>query len=199
MKKGIILFLALFAFNLQAQVFDDDIIPSSPEKPIIEEKKPEPVAEVKPFFIPQLTKTEAIKKPAKVAPAVKRGRTTIKRVLSKGEQPAADDDQEIIFLYMENFKISRMASVKTTCSMRFFVVTNLNQKLSALSLKLTWPKISTNLSFNDVAPNTSTYFDYTLLGDGCYSMDTIPNLEVNVCRIKGLSQEQCSAKIRWVK
>ena len=30
-------------------------------------------------------------------------------------------------------------------------------------------------------------------------MDRIPNIIVNRCRVKGLSQQDCAAKIRWLR
>ena len=85
------------------------------------------------------------------------------------------------------------------CNVRFIVLTTLNRKLNMLNVKLKWPSMQTALSFNDVAPNVENYFDYTLVGNGCYSMDKIPNIIVNRCRVSKMTQEDCAAKILWLK
>jgi len=58
--------------------------------------------------------------------------------------------------------------------------------------------MTTTLSFANVAPNTPTAYNYTLMGDGCYTMDKMPNIIVNRCRVKGLSSAQCADKIVWL-
>ena len=109
------------------------------------------------------------------------------------------DDKPKTLLYMRNFKISQTLDGKTNCSMRFFVRSSATEKITNLSFRLKWPKLETALSFDDVMPNVATYFDYSLIGDGCYSMDSAPNIIVNRCRIKGMSQRQCADTIQWIK
>lgn len=104
-----------------------------------------------------------------------------------------------IFLYYDNFKISRSISGMTSCDVRFFVNNNLDSRITSLDIKLVWPKLTTAVSFTDVSPNMPTYYDYTLLGDGCYDMDKLPNIVVNRCRVKGMSAAQCAGAITWLK
>lgn len=103
-----------------------------------------------------------------------------------------------IFLFYDDFKINSGMAGYTTCSVRFNIISNLDRKLSQFDVKLVWPKISTTLSFSDIPPNTQTYYNYTLLGEGCYTMDKAPNIVVNRCRAKGMTSAECAAKIKWV-
>ena len=114
------------------------------------------------------------------------------------DQNNTSDDKELILLYMKDFKVYRSASGQTRCSMQFAVSTTLKDKLTNLSYRLKWPKMETVLSFNDVPPQVENTFNYTLLGDGCYSMDKTPNIIINRCRAKGLSQRACAGKVRWI-
>lgn len=102
-----------------------------------------------------------------------------------------------IFIYMRDFKVSRTLNGSINCSMRFYVYTTLKEKLTNLSCRLKWPDMETVLVFDDVEPDTRTYFDYSLLGEGCYGMDKAPNIIVNRCRVKGMTQQQCAQNIRW--
>ena len=52
---------------------------------------------------------------------------------------------------------------------------------------------------NRVNPGVRTYMDVMLLGEGCFSMDKTPTIEVNRCRVKGMSEDKCSDAIRWFK
>ena len=102
-------------------------------------------------------------------------------------------------LYMKDFSIYRSPSGRTRCSAKFSVLTTLPVKLSNISYRLKWPKMETVLTFSDVEPGVENHFDYGLLGDGCYNMDRQPNIIVNRCRAKGMTQRQCASKIRWIK
>ncbi len=104
-----------------------------------------------------------------------------------------------IFLYYDNFRISRSISGMTSCDVRFFVNNNLDSRITNLDIKLVWPNLTTAVSFADVAPNLPTYYNYTLLGDGCYDLDKMPNIVVNRCRVKGMSSAQCAGAITWLK
>ncbi len=104
-----------------------------------------------------------------------------------------------IFLYYRDFKISRNLNNMVVCNMRFYVLSTFPQKINNISYRLKWPNMETALSFDDVEPNVATYFDYALLGNGCYDMDKAPNVIVNRCRMKGLSSQECANAIRWVE
>lgn len=130
--------------------------------------------------------------------AGKRGTSAIRRVYTKGEN-SSDKEESLIFLFYKDFKINRTMGGLVMCDVRFIVLHTLENKINNLSFRLKWPEMETTLSYNEVMPNTETYFDYTLVGDGCYSMDKIPNVIVNRCRVKGLSQSACANKIRWLK
>ena len=121
-----------------------------------------------------------------------RGGAAVVEIDEKGNSRAV----EKIFLYYENFKV--YGGKSPYCDVRFFVLPNLNRKLSALDVKLVWPDMTTTLSFGDVSPNMRTYYDYTLMGEGCYSMDKMPNIIVNRCRVKGMSSVECANKIVWL-
>ena len=115
------------------------------------------------------------------------------------ETTEENPEDELIMLYMKNFSIYKSPSGQTRCSARFAVLTTLPVRLSNISYRLKWPKMETTLSFNDIDPGVENHFDYALLGDGCYSMDRQPNIVVNRCRAKGMTQRQCASKIRWIK
>lgn len=105
---------------------------------------------------------------------------------------------EKIFLYYDNFKMSSYLSNSAACDARFIVLTNLDRKLVSLDVKLVWPEMTTALSFSNVPPNTPTYLNYTLMGNGCYNMDQMPNIVVNRCRVRGMNSAECADKIVWL-
>lgn len=138
--------------------------------------------------------------PRKLRPTldgVKRGTTSIYPIAYNGAQKA--EDEPLIFLLYSDFSVNKLLSGTVTCNVRFQIITTLDRKLTNLSVRLRWPEMETTLSFIDVPPNQMVHHDYALIGDGCYSMDKIPNIVVNRCRVKGLSQTDCAAKVRWLR
>lgn len=161
-----------------------------------EVKKAAPVSVARPqeVFIP---KNEL---PQVVRPTLdgsERGGIMMNAIVSENKQASTEEGQ--IFIYYKDFSVKRMLSGLVNCDLTFVVLTTLDRKISNISLKLKWPNLLTTLSYDDVNPNIETTFRYTLMGDGCYSLDKTPNIIVNRCRVKDMTQEQCASKIHWLK
>lgn len=126
---------------------------------------------------------------------VKRGRTSVVPVVESRQVQA----EGYIYLFYSDFSVDSMMNGATTCDVKFQIVTTLDRRLNSLAVRLKWADMETPLTFIDVNPNQQYHMTYTLLGDGCYSMDKIPNLIINRCRVKGMSQEECARKVRWIR
>ena len=103
-----------------------------------------------------------------------------------------------IFLFYDNFKIRSRMSKMAGCDVRFNILSNLDRKINQLDIKLVWPGLTTTLSFSNVSPNTQTYYNYALMGEGCYNMEKAPNIIVNRCRVKGMTSSECANKLVWL-
>lgn len=150
------------------------------------------------------TKQERVKAEEYV-PATTSGLTNTKSVINASSSNPVKiynknkkDDNQLILMYMKDFNVYKSSSGQTRCSMVFALVTTLPTKLSNISYRLNWPNISTVLSFSNVDPQVENHYAYSLIGDGCYSMDRSPNIVINRCRVKGMSQQVCAAKVRWI-
>lgn len=124
----------------------------------------------------------------------KRGGQAFVEVDDQGRMKKA----EKIFLFYDKFKVTNFMSNTATCDVRFNILSNLDRKISQIDVKLVWPDITTTLSFSNVAPNTQTYYNYSLIGNGCYGMDIAPNIIVNRCRVKGMTASECASKLIWL-
>ena len=181
----------LIASPLQAQFFGNDVptepVRNEPQSNIAPDKTaPESTKTVTPFDYGKQEFKDQVEK------NISDG----KMVHFVGDDPKRDE--EVILMFMKNFNIYRSPSGKTRCSATFSIVTTLPTYLSNISYQLQWPDMSTVLSFNNVEPQVENYYNYSLLGDGCYSMDKAPNIVINRCRVKGMSQQVCASKVRWI-
>lgn len=189
-------FACLLSNNLNAQVFEDDTISSDTvtNSVVVENKTTNNVAP-----------KQSVTKATSVRGAIKRPINQKKNIssnnvkVSEVKQLNQVDPNEKIYLYMRDFKISRDMHNRTGCNMTFYIYSTANQKITNISYRLKWPDMETPVSFNNVEPKQTASIKYALLGKGCYEMDSVPNIIVNRCRIKGISQEKCSSMIQWSK
>lgn len=116
-----------------------------------------------------------------------------------GELVFPEDTERKVLVYYENYKADKGMDNLVRCSMRIYVLNDLTERINNLSFRLIWPEISTTIQMVRVNPGVRTYQDIMLLGDGCFSMDKTPTLEINRCRVKGKTEEQCANAVKWFK
>lgn len=177
------------ANNNISQMLSDNIAEKdTPDKS--DEEKKEPIEEE--VFIPEGELTKLHEEPT--FDGSKRGGSVFVEVDEKGRMKKT----EKIFLFYDKFKITNYISKTATCDVRFNILSNMDRKITQLDVKLVWPDMTTTLSFSDIKPNTQTYYNYALIGNGCYNMDVAPNIIVNRCRIKGYTAAECADKLIWL-
>ena len=192
--KGLLFFVLLPTFAL-AQIFDPSEDAKSQPSSVEEAEKPK-AEDSQDIFIPKTASQSASLN------VVEKRQNNLNNIQIKHVIPTdtqQKDDESIIVLYMKNFKISQTLSGFINCSMRFYLKSTLPTRISNLSFRLKWPDMETPLSFDGVEPNGLLYQDYVLLGEGCYNMDKTPNIIVNRCRVKDMTQQACASKIHWVQ
>jgi len=104
-----------------------------------------------------------------------------------------------IMIYFRNFKIDITPSGRVMCDFDLSIRNLTPNKINTLNAQFIWPAIKTGASFYEVPSLHERYISMTLMGKGCYTMDKVPNIVVNHCRIKGMSSEECAKAVRWVK
>ncbi len=114
-----------------------------------------------------------------------------------GEVVLDDKKERSILVYYDNYQVQRGLDEYVRCSLRIYVLNDLTEKITSLGFKLYWPQISTSVQMHQLNPGVSTYQDIMLMGDGCFALDGAPTIEVNRCRVKGMSQDKCADAIKW--
>lgn len=117
----------------------------------------------------------------------------------KGKVIFDDDRDRKILVSTSNFEVNKGMDGIVRCKMRVYVLNDLTERINNFGFKLIWPEISTSIDMTKVNPGVRTYRDIMLLGDGCFSMDKNPTIEVNRCRVKGRSEEACANAVKWFK
>ncbi len=127
---------------------------------------------------------------------IKRGRKIIERKRSPNEPPSQAD--EMILAFYEDFKIYKDSIGKVRCDVNFVLISTLNQMLHEINFQLVWPNKTVGLTYEKVEPQTPYVYEYTLSGEGCYSMYNAPDVVINKCRAVGLSKKDCANRVLWL-
>lgn len=181
--------------NAKAQMFDDEVVDtSSVQQQVVEQANIKPQNNVNQRRMAEPNNSWANRNRAKT-PAKNDVKVNVRTVTDANKQ----NNEAKIYLYYRDYKVSRGLNGRISCKMRFYIYSTASEKITNIAYRLKWPEIETSISFDNVEPNKPVYYDYALLGNGCYSMDTPPNIIVNRCRIKGFSQKYCSSIIQWTK
>ena len=114
-----------------------------------------------------------------------------------GDELVVDDNARTILISYDNFQINQSFDNWVRCSLRVYVLNDLTERVTNFSFKLHWPDIDASVQMNRLNPGVRTYKDIVLLGNGCFNLDKTPTIEVNRCRVKGMSQEQCADAVKW--
>ncbi|MBQ7633430.1 MAG: hypothetical protein IJS88_04885 [Alphaproteobacteria bacterium] len=117
----------------------------------------------------------------------------------KGKVVFDKDDERKILISYDNYSVSKGMDGVVRCKMRVYVLNDMTERLNSLGFKLIWPEINTSINLVKVNPGVRTYRDIMLLGEGCFSMDKNPTIEVNRCRVIGKSEEECANAVKWFK
>ena len=117
--------------------------------------------------------------------------------LKDGHIEFDNDKERKILVWYENYNVIKGMDGLARCSIRVFVLNDLTTRINNLGFKIIWPDIRTSINMTKVNPGVNTYVDTMLIGDGCFTMDRTPVLEVNRCRVKGMSEERCADAVHW--
>ncbi len=96
-----------------------------------------------------------------------------------------------------SFKIFQNASGQTMCSFAVTLKSTLDRDLNAMGLRLIYPKRSFAFVFRKVAANGAQERYITTNGDICYDLTGIPDIEVNLCRIRRAMDNECTKRLKW--
>lgn len=199
---GVSVFAFLTAYEASAQQWEtSDSVSAEEEAPMPAENVETPNVNARPDQIKGWGKSANGNTPEAVravqTPQMPTRQIQKKAVLTEVEQSKKDEGK--IQIYMRDFKVMKTLAGITSCSMKFYVKSTLLRPVANISFRLKWPDLETPLSFSNIGAESSIFSTHSFAGDVCYTLDRTPNIIVNRCRAKGLTQQECASRIEWVK
>lgn len=96
-----------------------------------------------------------------------------------------------------SFKVFQDMTGRTNCTFGVTLKSNLDRELKTMGLQLVYPHRVFAFIFRNVAEKGSQERFITTTGDICYNLAGVPDIEVNLCRIKNAADNECAKRIKW--
>ncbi len=96
-----------------------------------------------------------------------------------------------------SFKIFSDMSGRTKCSFSVTLKSGLDRELRIMGLRLVFPKQAFAFIFKKVPTNGVQERFITTTGDFCYNLSGIPDIDINICQIRGALDNECAKRIKW--
>lgn len=117
----------------------------------------------------------------------------------EGEEEEREDDEKKIFLALNNVK-STLAAVRSVsyCSAVFVLFNNTKKEIQDISGSIGIGNQRKDFKFKKVAAGASVGWPLRVIGDACESIFALPDLQIKTCKVQGMSDKKCRAKLRYV-
>lgn len=132
----------------------------------------------------------------KAAERIKQTGATAPSVSADGILKPLNGDM-LIGVSKGSFKVFQDMTGRTNCTFGVTLKYNLDRELKTMGLQLVYPHRVFAFIFRNVAEKGSQERFITTTGDICYNLAGVPDIEVNLCRIKNAADNECAKRIKW--
>lgn len=132
----------------------------------------------------------------KAAERIKQTGATASSVSADGILKPLNGDM-LIGVSKGSFKVFQDMTGRTNCTFGVTLKSNLDRELKTMGLQLVYPHRVFAFIFRNVAEKGSQERFITTTGDICYNLAGVPDIEVNLCRIKNAADNECAKRIKW--
>lgn len=208
MNKVVLYFAAILglcvSLPLSAQVLDDDF-PVEENIVTVEDKDNEHEELFNEMFgehideLPQSGKSNNVIDEIAKDVAVNIGPKELKsdKTFVDNTKPSALNGELFIGVSQGSFKLFKDMMGRTKCSFGVTLKSTLNKDLRVLALRLVYKHGAYAFIFTKVKAGKSDEHFITTMGDICYNLEGIPDIEINRCRIIGAREDDCMQRLKW--
>lgn len=112
-------------------------------------------------------------------------------------QSSALDGELFIGVSQGSFKLFKDMMGRTKCSFGVTLKSTLNKDLRMLALRLIFKHGAYAFIFTKLKAGKSDEHFITTMGDICYNLEGVPDIEINKCRIMGAREDDCMQRLKW--
>lgn len=96
-----------------------------------------------------------------------------------------------------SFKIFRDMLGRTKCSFGVTLQSNLDRDIRLMGLRLIYEYGNFAFVFKNVSANSTVEKFITTTGNICYHFGGVPDIDINMCKIKNALNTECAQRLRW--
>lgn len=96
-----------------------------------------------------------------------------------------------------SFKIFQDMLGRTKCSFGVTLQSNLDRDIKLMGLRLIYEYGNFAFVFKNVQANSTVEKFITTTGDICYHFGGVPDIDINMCKIKNALNTECAQRLRW--
>jgi len=115
---------------------------------------------------------------------------------SEEQLPVLEGDM-LVGISKGSFKVFQDMLGRTKCSFGVTLKYNMNRDMKLMAMRLVYPKRAFAFVFKNVTANSTTEKFIITSGDICYDFGGVPDIDINMCRIKGAIDTECAQRIKW--
>ena len=107
------------------------------------------------------------------------------------------DGKILIGITKGSFKIFNNMTGGSNCFFGVTLKSKLNRDIKTLALRLIWQNRAFAFIFRDIPANGAQERFITTSGKYCYNLSGVPDIDVNLCKIKKAKGEECAKRLEW--
>lgn len=102
-----------------------------------------------------------------------------------------------IGITQNSFSIYQNAFKEPACRFTVTLKSNMNRDINTLALNLLYTKSAFAFIFRDVKAGESKTEPIRTMGDICYNLSGVPDIDIHKCKIVGAESKECAQRIEW--
>lgn len=96
-----------------------------------------------------------------------------------------------------SFNIYQNAFNEPACDFTVTVKSELNRDINIMAINLIYTKNVFAFIFRNVKQGKSVTHSIRTMGDVCYNLSGVPDVDIHKCKIIGANSKECSERIEW--
>jgi hypothetical protein len=200
---SILLLVATFLYNQAfAQILEDEPTPEQKEVSSVPESDYEETEALFDKMFEEFSESEKdISRPDKFDDAITRATAVAKEQgdINTGVTSSYVPLNGDMFIGIKDgsFKIYQDIMGRMNCTFTVVLNSNLDRDIKRMGLNLIYPMQSFAFIFRDVPAKGSQTRYITTTGDICYNISGVPDIRINMCRIRQASGKECMNRLKW--
>lgn len=186
----------------KAQILDDEDI-SSAQKPELADETAKDEALFDELFSDYTPEERDITKIKTFGEAIDRISENIDKKPTEKETKTPEEELPPIEgmlrigITKNSFHIYQNAFNEPACDFTVTVKSSVNRYIKVMALNLIYSKSAFAFIFRDIKEGTSVTEPIRTMGDICYNLTGVPDIDINKCKILGAASKECAERIEW--